>query len=205
MLSLLIICTIIAVSYSKCPRFIGYYSLSDYAHNIDGITATSGERVYLTDALNKNQAACLDGSPGAFYYRKGSGDGLDKFHVYLEGGGACAGIENQVIPSLDTCVHRAGTPLGSSSTYPLTADFDSDYLSTDEQTNPLTYNWNTVYVKYCDGSCYSSNNETVLKIKNSLSLHFTGFRILQGVFDYMSANYGYENASDLLLSGCSAG
>ena len=130
MLSLLTLCTIITVSYSKCPQFIGYNSLSEYAYNNDGITATSGQRVYLTDAQTNYQASCLDGSPGVFYYRKGSGSGANKFHVYLEGGGACAGIEDQVINSLDSCVHRAGTSLGSSSSYPATADFDSEYLST---------------------------------------------------------------------------
>eukprot|EP00483_Globobulimina_turgida_P011075 UN11096 len=203
MLSLLALLTFLDATHSKCPKFVGYDNVEAYKL-VHGETATPGIRVNLTDSMNNNQAMCLDGSVGVFYFRKGSDDGLNKFHVYLEGGGAYAGIETQVISSLDTCVHRAGTSLGSSKTYPNTANYDTDYLSTDEETNPLTFNWNTIYVKYCDGSCYSSNNQTVVKINNDLSLHFTGFRILEGVFDELM-NYGYGNASDLLLSGCSAG
>ena len=205
MLSSLCASIFIISSYSKCIDFNGYDSLEEYSKAHNGVTDTAGIKVELTDALNNNQAACLDGSPGVFYYRKGSGDGINKFHVFLEGGGACAGITEQVIASFDPCASRAGTDLGSSKAYPATADFDYDYLSTDEEINPTTYNWNTLYVKYCDGSCYSSNNLTTVKVNDTLSLHFTGFRILQGVFDYMSAHYKYNNATDLLLSGCSAG
>merc|ERR1712172_65037 len=100
------------------------------------------------------------------------------------------------IASFDICGDRATTPLGSSTSYPHIADYDSDYMSTDQQINPLTYNWNTVYVKYCDGSLYSSNNEKEVKINDDLTLYFRGFRILQAVFDELSANYQYGNASD---------
>lgn len=190
-----------------CPHFEGFDSLEEY-HKAYGETVSAGKRVYLTDALNNKNAACLDGSPGVFYYRKGWDDGETKFHIYLEGGGACAGIEEQVIEVFDSCVDRAGTALGSSNSYPVTANFDFDYMSTDASINPLSYNWNTLYVKYCDGSGYSSNNETLVYINDSLSLHMTGFRILYSVFDELLDNddiYHYSEATDVLLSGCSAG
>ena len=193
----------VSIANSICPVF-------KEASSTYGVTSTAGVRVDLTDGLNNDNAACLDGSVGVFYYRKGSGDGTSKFHVFLEGGGACAGFEEQVIDSFDTCIQRAGTSLGSSTSYPDTADYDSGYLSTDKSTNPLTYNWNTIYVKYCDGSCYSGNNDTIVKINDTLSLHFTGYRILNSVFEELmndnnNKGYNFDNATDLLLSGCSAG
>ena len=39
------------------------------------------------DAMNTDGAACLDGSVPVMYYRAGTGTGVNKFHVYFEGGG----------------------------------------------------------------------------------------------------------------------
>ena len=55
------------------------------------------------------------------------------------------------------------------------------------------------------GSCYSSNNHTVHRVNESLSLHFTGFKILDGLFDELKEHHGFKDATDLLLSGGSAG
>ncbi len=45
----------------------------------------------------------------------------------------------------------------------------------------------------------------MLRVNDSLSLHFTGFKILEGVFDELADRFGFDQATDLLLSGCSAG
>jgi hypothetical protein len=60
------------------------------------------QKVLLTDAATKG-AVCLDGSPGGFYYKKGS---TDKWIVFHQGGGWCS--------SHTDCLKRAGTDLGSS-------------------------------------------------------------------------------------------
>ena len=125
-----------------CPE---WRALSEKVSKSDGI------RVNLTTALNSDGAACLDGSVPVMYYRAGTGDGVHKFHVYFEGGGWCGGIDIQQSSCQDTCVHRSTTHLGSSTTYPDAADFDNQYMSTDPDSNPLSHNWNTIYVKYCDG------------------------------------------------------
>ena len=44
-----------------------------------------GYLVKLTEANKNKYAACLDGSPQAFYYRPGYGDGATKFNIYLQG------------------------------------------------------------------------------------------------------------------------
>jgi acetyl esterase/lipase len=66
---------------------------------------------------------CIDGTPPAYYYRKGHGTGSDKWLVYFEGGGWCY--------NLTQCAYRAQTDLGSSSKYPdcITADKMKFYIS----------------------------------------------------------------------------
>eukprot|EP01084_Bolivina_argentea_P294840 507443_1 len=130
-----------------------YKTLEDYNLNVKDETAA--EQILMTNEAQKNGAYCLDGSIPDFYYRAGFGDGVNKFHVYLQGGGWCI--------SLDYCANRATTTLGSSK-------FDqpysniaagAPYLSSNQTINPLSYNWNSIFVRYCDGLLYASNNETI--------------------------------------------
>jgi hypothetical protein len=39
-----------------------------------------------------------------------------------------------------------------------------DYLSAESHHNPLTYNWNVVHVKYCDGTSYASDTEALYEV-----------------------------------------
>lgn len=78
-------------------------------------------------------------------------------------------------------------------------------MSTNSTINPLSYSWNTVLVKYCDGSSYNSNNETTIKINSTLTLHFRGWRILNGLFKLLLSEYGLDKATDVIVGGCSAG
>eukprot|EP01084_Bolivina_argentea_P281694 482010_1 len=167
--------------------------------------ATFGNRVDLFTAYNEDGAACLDGSVPVMYYRPGTGVGINKFHVHFEAGGWCSGIDTAVSTTTDSCVQRASTNLGSSNRYPSTLNYDIAYMSTDSAVNPLSYNWNTIFVKYCDGTSFSGNNELTYKYDDMLTLHFTGFRILNGVFKELIANYNWNTATDVLISGCSAG
>ena len=48
------------------------------------------------------------------------------------------------------------TPLGSSKSWPSSIALGG-FLSDDPKVNPDFYNWNTVYVKYCDGASFAGN------------------------------------------------
>jgi hypothetical protein len=48
--------------------------------------ATAQFTLYKVDPAPKN-AVCLDGTPGAFYFRPGIGADAAKFMIHLEGGG----------------------------------------------------------------------------------------------------------------------
>jgi len=168
-------------------------------------TVTSGTRIDLTDGMNNNGAMCLDGSVPVMYFREGFGDGMDKYHVFFEGNSWCAGIDERISPSIETCTERLNTDYGSSKNYPNTLNFNDGYLSTDPEINSLTYNWNTYYVKYCDGTSFLGNNHTIIMNKNGDKIYFRGFNILISVFEYLYKNTNYTLSSKLLMSGCDSG
>ena len=121
-----------------------YATLDEYYKHEQG--DTPGQQVLMTDEATLNGAYCLDGSVPDFYYRAGTGDGIHKFHIYLEGGGWCGDVQN--------CALRAGTDLGSTKTDQQYMNIagGAPYLSSQQDINPLAYNWNSLFVRYCDGS-----------------------------------------------------
>eukprot|EP01084_Bolivina_argentea_P206409 352430_1 len=191
-------CSIWDTYQHTCPGWIPKYNPSDYE-------ATDGDKIVLSDANKNDGAACLDGSPPVMYWRAGSGDGVNKFHVFFEGGGACVGDATGLDePCFDSCEHRAGTDLGSSKGYPTKSNYDNGYMSTSKTTNPLAYNWNTVYIKYCDGGAHGGDNSTTVKA-GKYELHFRGRRNMKAVFAELIKTYKFGSATDVLVSGCSAG
>ena len=195
--------TIDAVDYQphdSCPSLMMFDSIEEYqrSKNVNN-GEEPGYRVFLTDEAAKHGAYCLDGSIPDFYYRAGTGDGIHKYIIYLQGGGWCVGLDN--------CAQRAGTNLGTTKYDSSVANIaaGAPYLSSNKSINPLTYNWNTIYARYCDGSCFSSNNETIYQYNSTLSLYFRGFRILNGIFNVLLQNYSFYLATDVILTGCSAG
>eukprot|EP01125_Pyxidicula_operculata_P008327 TRINITY_DN2804_c0_g1_i1.p2 TRINITY_DN2804_c0_g1~~TRINITY_DN2804_c0_g1_i1.p2 ORF type:complete len:360 (+),score=63.23 TRINITY_DN2804_c0_g1_i1:1188-2267(+) len=153
------------------------------------------QKVLLTEAVSDG-AVCLDGTPGAYYFRKGTGDGANKWYVHHQGGGWCNSISN--------CYQRSQTDLGSSKGYPDTKNIDYSYFSTDPKVNPQFHNWNSVYLAYCDGGSFSGNNETVSTFQGH-NLYFRGFRVLSAAVSSLLTKQGLNHATDVVVSGCSAG
>ena len=128
---------------------------------------STGVRVILTDAVGQTGARCLDGTPPIYYIRKGSGDGANKWYIHHQGGGWCE--------SWDDCLGRSMGSLGSSKADGPTNNMGGGYFSSLPSENPMMYNWNAVFLRYCDGGSFSGNNETVATYKNT-SLYFRGKR-----------------------------
>uniref|UniRef100_M1BVB3 Pectin acetylesterase n=1 Tax=Solanum tuberosum TaxID=4113 RepID=M1BVB3_SOLTU len=63
------------------------------------------------------------------------------------------------------------------------------------------YNWNRVWVNYCDGSSFTGDVEDV---DPGNKLYFRGARILKAVLQDLSLK-GLQNAKNAILSGSSAG
>ncbi|CAN4076480.1 unnamed protein product [Withania somnifera] len=137
-------------------------------------------------------AVCLDGSPPAYHHDKGFGTGVNSWLIQMEGGGWCNDVT--------TCLFRKNTRLGSSKKMVEKLAF-SGILSNMPQFNPDFYNWNRVKVRYCDGSSFTGDVQTVNPITN---LHFRGARIFLAVMEDLLAK-GMKNAENAILSGCSAG
>ena len=159
---------------------------------------------------------CLDGSPAAFYYRAPrNGNTTSKFAIFLEGGGWCV--------SAADCVSRTATTLGSSASWGSNVRspgsgghyFDSAMLGAEFANSGL------VHMKYCDGASFSGSSATRLTASYgsvqlgrqslergaSFTIHSSGRATLMAALDLLLASptVGLVHASDVLLSGCSAG
>ena len=177
------------------PKFRWFDSLSafyNYTNNNFTIPA-----VRINISLNTN-ARCLDGSQYMFYYRNGFDDGINKYQIYLQGGGWCY--------SYESCYQRSlnNGNTGSSINYTKYAWYSNEYLSDNYTINPLMYNWNTIWIIYCDGSSFTGNNITIYSYNNT-NLYFRGYINLYETMKYLYYKKGLNNATDIVLSGCSAG
>lgn len=143
-------------------------------------------------------AKCLDGSTAGYYFAPGHGSGDNKFYIDHQGGGWCETMER--------CLQRSTTTHGSSLDWPERAEWRKSHLfSTSPADNPLAYNWNKVYVRYCDGSSFTSNQKDPVEI-DGVQLHMRGIGIIEAVMeDLATGDKGLGTATDVIIGGCSAG
>ncbi|KAK4252613.1 hypothetical protein QN277_014362 [Acacia crassicarpa] len=146
---------------------------------------------YIENAVAKG-AVCLDGTPPAYHFDKGTGSGINNWFVHVEGGGWCNNVT--------TCLARKSTRLGSSKEMAKQVAF-SGLLSDKENLNPDFYNWNRIKVRYCDGASFTGDVE---EVDSDTNLHFRGARVFGAVIEDLMAK-GMKNAENAILSGCSAG
>jgi len=171
----------------------------------------TGTAVKLVDDATNNGAVCIDGSPAVYYLGKtNSSESLNKWVVYFEGGGWCSHNTNAAGTGFDSCLARSTTTLGSSSTYADTMSFGgSDQVGNNPSTNPLMYDWNKAYLKYCDGASFGGNRLLPQNVTNSdgniVPLYSRGHRILKAVYNDLLNIQGMNNATDIVITGCSAG
>jgi hypothetical protein len=154
--------------------------------------------------VNDYGAKCLDGSPPAYYLAKGVGVGINKWLIYHMGGSWCVDIKN--------CYDRSKTFLGSTDIWWPRPFYDLEpwgglgggYFSNDSSINPLMWNWNKVFLIYCDGGSFSGNNHTKT-IYNNTEIFFRGFLNLQSYYKDLTEKHNLHDATDVVISGASAG
>jgi ribosome maturation protein SDO1 len=143
------------------------------------------------DAKN---ARCLDGSPAGFYSDLASTAVSKKWIIYLEGGGICN--------TKSDCTSRSHTALGSSTKWGSSKSFSS-ILSSDASENPDFNTWAHIFVPYCSGDVYAG---TITEPTNeTFGLYFSGHLIVAAVIDYLIAAGSLDSATDVILTGSSAG
>eukprot|EP00951_Prasinocladus_malaysianus_P027343 scaffold244936_cov26-Prasinocladus_malaysianus.AAC.1 len=77
-------------------------------------------------------------------------------------------------------------------------------LSEDPDANPMMHAWNKVYVQNCDASSFTS---ALLepRVVAGRRLYFRGKYIMEELVDDLLKHRGLGGATDLVVSGCSAG
>lgn len=154
--------------------------------------------VNVIDLPLSSNAKCLDGSNYRFQFIKGFNEGANKFMLYFEGGGYCGGLFS--LPDvIESCKERSGKPLGrQGGKIKFTISQYQNLFSNRKEINPPFYNWNKVYLHYCDGLGFISNND-------SNGLYFRGKNNTLGVIDYLKSRHSFVNAESVVLSGFSTG
>uniref|UniRef100_A0A0E0N647 Pectin acetylesterase n=1 Tax=Oryza rufipogon TaxID=4529 RepID=A0A0E0N647_ORYRU len=156
------------------------------ARSVDGVELT-----LLTGAREKG-TVCLDGSPPGYHLQRGFGSGEHSWFIHLQGGAWCNTIED--------CSKRKMSAYGSSK-FMRAVEFNG-ILSNDQQLNSDFYNWNRVFIRYCDGASFSGDGEA--QDQDGSTLHFRGLRIWEAVINELMGK-GLATAKQAILSGCSAG
>jgi hypothetical protein len=64
--------------------------------------------------------------------------------------------------------------------------------------------WTKVMVQYCDGGSWSGNNQSTTTFGGQ-QLHFRGRKNFEGLMKALLNNHGFGNATDIVVSGGSAG
>lgn len=152
---------------------------------------------FLKDAADgPDNAKCLDGTPALYYHRKGTGSGVNKWFLHQQGGGWCYTEKD--------CVGRSKGALGSTKADKSTSSLNGGYFDLDPKENPLMYNWNAVELRYCDGASLSGDRATPANVSGT-TLHYRGRAILDAEIKSLLNDRGMNKATDVVVSGCSAG
>ena len=161
------------------------------------------EYIPIIELDNSYNAKCLDGSNYRFNFREGKGEGKNKFFFYFEGGGWC-GQETLGENFIQSCFERANTSLGSKIGVLNSVVISRlvRLLSSKEKLNPNFYNWNKIFVRYCDGSSFISDK---IYQENGNKIYMYGKNNLFGVLNYLKIHHNFTEADSVILSGFSAG
>jgi O-palmitoleoyl-L-serine hydrolase len=160
------------------------------------------ERKYI-----QTSSKCTDGTRPVYYFRKGYEGGSNRWHVHFQGGGWCSDVQS--------CFARMQSPYGGTEfdrqnvSNPNSCDDvkghmfeNTKYLTSNAKLNTMMYNWNTVFVAYCDGGSYAG--DAVVEHEGR-QLHFKGLDIRRSLINTLLDSEGLDKGSEVLISGCSAG
>ena len=167
----------------------------------------------------KSSAECLDGSPAAFYFRppRDGNSTARSFVLFMEGGGWCN--------SPADCVSRTRNIYGSSSSYSSSSrspGVGAGYFDEVSSLGSEFASSGLVFLKYCDATSFAGGGALTLLAKSGsvllgrrrinqgerFTVRFSGRVNLMATLRMLLADaerFGLSRASEVLLSGCSAG
>lgn len=137
---------------------------------------------------------CLDGTPSGFYVLPGD---PHKFTITLAGGGECN--------DAPSCTSRLTSSLGSSKYFApsQTLDAGAHYANPDAQANPAFASWTHVMLPYCSGDLHMGTRTAASA--DTFGLYFSGHLVLNATLGALEGEHGLAGATDILLTGDSAG
>jgi len=153
------------------------------------------DKYYLKDAAANDGAVCLDGTPGAYYFQAGSEANSTKWVLHVVGGGMCMDDYS--------CFLRSQTTLGSCIPWPDQIHYGGP-LHEDPAYNPDFYDWNHVFLIFCDGASFSGDRDEPVVFPEG-TIYYRGHRILLGLIKELKNLRGFDRATDVLFVGDSAG
>ncbi len=160
--------------------------------------------------ITNSKAKCMDGSNYKFLKSNGFGSGKNSYLIYFEAGGFCGGDfydPDSQNYALEYCAKRLGDHLSSNKFTFIQKYFIkyyARYLSNSWFFNPNFYNWNKIYVKYCDGALYIATKEDPV-IYNNKTMFIRGEDNVKSVLEYLQKETSFTKAENVLVSGSSAG
>jgi len=149
------------------------------------------------DAQEYPLAKCLDGTPAGYYAQQtASVEDKNKWVLYLNGGGEC---DNEA-----SCQAQTTSALGSSKYFYNESDTSSWYLASDYcPYNPTLCTWNHVMDPYCSQDLHSGQRTEATD--DTFGLYFSGHHVLVATLDELDKLYNLQDATDIVVSGVSAG
>lgn len=161
-------------------------------------------RILTLHRLNDTAATCLDGTQGAFYYRKGhAGIGRRHHLIYLQGGAWCTSEKSTPRPGGESCTDRAKGMMGSTSGDWPTARLGSDW---DPLFASSLRDYSLAFVRYCDGASFSGTaGEGAAGAGDGSAPRSRGDVIVRAVVQQLFESHGLDKADTVVLAGGSAG
>ncbi len=170
-------------------------------HNASNINVA--QIVFLNPATYPD-AVCNDGTAAAYAIRPGSGAAANRWVILLQGGDNC-------YDQASCSARAAGKPaLISSTPYRSNPDLAPQMdgvQSSSPSTNPDFYDATQVQALYCSSDYWSGakSGAGTFNPNDDATWNFQGRAILSAVIADLEQNYGLSSASEILLTGESAG
>jgi len=170
--------------------------------------------------LTDPQARCMDGTLSGYYVHKSRNASQTNWVLSLQGGGECVSAK---------CKAKVSGPLGSSKFFPKTKEVrlavplqltlpltttplqfwnekEAHLIDASCTGNPELCDYNLVWLPYCSQDLWTGNASAKSPAGSTApGYYFSGNKIFGAVLDALEKDHGMANATQLVLSGESAG
>ena len=153
-------------------------------------------------------AVCNDGSSAAYMIRPGVGAAAKRWVLYLEGGGECFDDTSCLVRANKTGQYASGyTTSNFYRDHPDQLPPGGGILDASTATNPDFYDSTIVYFLYCSSDDWSGAKTGSGAFDKTMSAtwNFQGRAIAHGILADLVATRGLHAATEVLLTGSSAG